>query len=506
MGRNRIDKVVTDDEGNSYQNALVFFYEHTNPATSTPADVFLTETGGVAVQSALTDATGSVQVWADPPADFIDAVLTDNGGQAFYPFEGPTSPRSFPDRRWVIFPEGPENGPTGPAGATGPAGPTGATGATSTVPGPTGPSGATGPTGAASTVPGPTGPAGGIGPQGFTGPQGAAGPAGAQGIQGPTGAAGAQGVQGPAGSQGVAGPAGSQGPQGPTGAAGAAGPQGNTGPQGPAGATGPIGAAGPTGATGAQGIQGFTGPQGPAGPTGAIGAAGPTGPTGPSGLQGVAGSAGPTGPSGAVGSWQGEWIPGHSYAVDDIVEYQGSSFIARNAGVLATPPAPVPDVYTITGPVGPTGPAGSNGSAGATGPTGPSGVDGAGLGGELGYAELNTGDLSDATGTAIVILTVPVTTTGKVAVTFTANTYNNTANKGVLITLYEDNVAIDSAIVVMPGTGTGVGNSVRVTFTRRRNPAPGAHTYEARFIRYNSGTGSIVGAASNPASLSVVAR
>ncbi|WP_210494653.1 choice-of-anchor D domain-containing protein [Patulibacter sp. SYSU D01012] len=99
---------------------------------------------------------------------------------------------------------------------------------------------------------------------------------------------------------GTAGPA-------PTGPAGPAGPAGPDGPAGAAGGTGPQGPAGPAGADGASGPAGPEGPDGaagapgPHGPDGAPGARGPFGPAGPKGDRGDAGAAGPPGPRGPVG-------------------------------------------------------------------------------------------------------------------------------------------------------------------------------------------------------------
>ncbi|WP_217915792.1 collagen-like protein [Miltoncostaea marina] len=81
--------------------------------------------------------------------------------------------------------------------------------------------------------------------------------------------------------------------------------------------------AGRAGATGAQGPQG---PQGPAGP------AGPEGPQGPAGPRGTTGATGPQGPAGAPGlAWRGAWSAATSYAEDDVVRHDGSSYVATGA-------------------------------------------------------------------------------------------------------------------------------------------------------------------------------
>jgi len=238
--------------------------------------------------------------------------------------------------------------PGGGMGATGPTGPQGATGATGPQ-GPTGPQGATGATGSQ----------GATGPQG---PQGATGPTGPQGTTGPTGPQGTTGPTGPQGATGATGPQGTTGPAGPQGATGATGPQGTTGPTGPQGATGPTGPQGATGATGATGLQGATGPQGTTGPTGPQGA---TGATGPRGL-----------------TWQGTWNNSTTYAKDDAVWYQGSSYISKQNNNQNKVPPSNPDWWDLlaqmgaTGPQGATGPTGPQGAIGATGPQGPTGPQG----------------------------------------------------------------------------------------------------------------------------------
>ena len=316
---------------------------------------------------------------------------------------------------------------------------------------------------------GPAGPQGIQGIQGNQGPAGANGAAGiqgAQGIQGAAGSAGAMGVAGPQGVQGLQGFQGAAGAVGPAGlnwqggwsalgtyvvddavgyggasyfcianigpvpttpdldpfnwallaSQGAVGQQGAQGPQGLQGIQGPSGAAaaqgiqgiqGLTGPTGATGPQGLTGPQGVAGVNGAQGPIGPTGATGPQGVQGLQGAQGTAGAVGPAGlSWQGAWVSGSSYIVDDAVGYSGASYFCINATSGTTTPnldalnwallasqgaagvngaAGAAGAVGATGPIGPqgiagpigaTGPQGSTGATGATGATGPQGVQG----------------------------------------------------------------------------------------------------------------------------------
>src|SRR5450432_1079141 len=111
------------------------------------------------------------------------------------------------------------------------------------------------------------------------------------------------------------------GPQGPQ------GPAGPTGPQGPQGLAGAVGPTGPTGATGAQGATGLQGAQGPLGPMGLTGA---------QGLQGVAG---PQGATGTGFNFRAAFDNTASYAANDVVSYNGSSYVAK---VATNPGDPAP--------------------------------------------------------------------------------------------------------------------------------------------------------------------
>jgi hypothetical protein len=70
---------------------------------------------------------------------------------------------------------------------------------------------------------------------------------------------------------------------------------------------------------------------------------GPPGPMGAPGPAGLAGAAGPTGPIGAMGpvglSWLGSWNSGTGYAVNDAVQYNGSSYISIQGGTNHVPDA-----------------------------------------------------------------------------------------------------------------------------------------------------------------------
>lgn len=94
---------------------------------------------------------------------------------------------------------------------------------------------------------------------------------------------------------------------------------------------------------------------GPEGPAGAAGATGPTGPSGPQGPAGPKGNTGDTGPQGATGprglTWRGAWGSGTTYAKDDAVQYNGSSYVASGPASPGLLPgtAPVWDLLAQKG-------------------------------------------------------------------------------------------------------------------------------------------------------------
>ncbi len=144
---------------------------------------------------------------------------------------------------------------------------------------------------------------------------------------------------------------------------GAVGPQGATGPAGPKGATGLTGATGPQGVQGATGLTGATGSQGPVGLPGATGAAGPQG---------------PAGTNGAGFNFRNAFDPTATYAVNDVVTYSGSTYLANvvNGPSLLTPDEDT-SAWVVLAQQGATGPAGPQGLTGAMGPQGSTGAQGA---------------------------------------------------------------------------------------------------------------------------------
>jgi hypothetical protein len=207
---------------------------------------------------------------------------------------------------------------------------------------------------------------GSTGAQGVTGPTGATGLAGsngAQGVAGPTGATGAQG------NQGVVGPAGPTGVAGPIGIQGPAGAQGLTGPAGAVGSAGPQGATGIAGSAGGQGIQGATGAMGLQGATGAAGTAGAVGVAGANGANGAAGTPGM--------AWDGAWVSGTNYGLDDAVSYAGNSYLSLTASNVGQRPDVSPGSWAVLAQQGAVGAAGAMGATGAVGAAGAVGANGA---------------------------------------------------------------------------------------------------------------------------------
>jgi hypothetical protein len=93
--------------------------------------------------------------------------------------------------------------------------------------------------------------------------------------------------------------------------------------------------------------------QGPIGPQGNTGPTGPQGPVGPAGLN-----------------WQGEWVSGSNYSVDDAVGYGGASYfcISNSSGIETPNEDPTHwALLASQGAVGPTGPAGPIGPQGPVG-------------------------------------------------------------------------------------------------------------------------------------------
>jgi Collagen triple helix repeat (20 copies)/IPT/TIG domain len=126
---------------------------------------------------------------------------------------------------------------------------------------------------------------------------------------------------------------------------------------------------------GAIGPQGLAGPAGPTGAQGPVGPTGPAGPTGPRGLTGAPGAPGPAGTNGLGFSFLNAFDAYATYALNNVVTYNGSSYIAIVPNG-PNPTGPTPDqnpswsLLAAAGATGPTGPTGPQGLIGAPGPQG----------------------------------------------------------------------------------------------------------------------------------------
>ena len=134
--------------------------------------------------------------------------------------------------------------------------------------------------------------------------------------------------------------------------------------------------------------QGATGPAGPAGSQGPAGPQGNTGDTGPQGEQG------PTGPAGLT--FQGTWSNSHTYALNDAVYYNGSSYISLIANNTAYEPDTSTAQWNLLAEEGATGPAGATGQQGMQGIQGIQGI--AGSAGTNGTNGTNGATVFTATG------------------------------------------------------------------------------------------------------------
>ena len=98
---------------------------------------------------------------------------------------------------------------------------------------------------------------------------------------------------------------------------------------------------------------------GPAGPQGPQGEAGENGFQGVQGIQGIQG---PVGPAGL--NWQGQWVSGASYVIDDAVGHNGASWFCINPTSGTTPPNADTTNWALLASQGAQGPQGLQGLPG----------------------------------------------------------------------------------------------------------------------------------------------
>jgi hypothetical protein len=142
---------------------------------------------------------------------------------------------------------------------------------------------------------------------------------------------------------------------------------------------------GPQGEAGAKGKPGKTGPAGPEGPEGPVGETGPQGPIGMTGPEGPQGPEGAEGPQGTKGlTMRSSWSADIAYVADDLVERNGSAYVAVVPS-LGADPETTPESWSLLAMRGDEGPQGADGPAGPQGPQGEAGPTGAeGPQGEVG--------------------------------------------------------------------------------------------------------------------------
>jgi hypothetical protein len=157
------------------------------------------------------------------------------------------------------------------------------------------------------------------------------------------------------------------------------------------------------GATGPQGPAGPAGPTGPQGPAGLSGSTGAPGASGPRGLTVAPGAPGPAGANGTSFLFLDAYNQYATYAADNVVTYNGSSYIAIVPNG-PNPSGPTPDqnpswsLMAAGGAIGATGPQGPQGAPGPEGITGLMGNPGpAGPAGPAGPQGPTGGVLSFAT-------------------------------------------------------------------------------------------------------------
>jgi uncharacterized protein (TIGR03437 family) len=134
--------------------------------------------------------------------------------------------------------------------------------------------------------------------------------------------------------------------------------------------TGPPGPIGPPGTTGTAGSPGPSGATGPSGTNGVNGSPGAPGTNGANGLPGIAGIAGPRGLF-----WRGAWSNTTAYAVNDAVQFDGTSYISIQAG-MGHQPVTTPTFWSLLAQQGTPGTDGTNGVNGLPGAAGTNGVNG----------------------------------------------------------------------------------------------------------------------------------
>ena len=170
--------------------------------------------------------------------------------------------------------------------------------------------------------------------------------------------------------QGYSGFSGISGYSGYSGISGYSGYSGISGFSGADGATGDTGISGYSGFSGYSGISGYSGADGATGTSGYSGISGYSGATGAEGTSGYSGYSGISGYSGAEGTqfdWKGAWVVGTAYVLNDCVEYNGSGYVAIQAGTGNTPDPAGTAYWDLLVEAGTSGYSGISGYSGYSG-------------------------------------------------------------------------------------------------------------------------------------------
>jgi hypothetical protein len=153
---------------------------------------------------------------------------------------------------------------------------------------------------------------------------------------------------------------------------------GTNGTSGTSGANGTSGSSGSSGTNGVSGSAGSSGSSGSSGTNGVTGSSGSAGTSGSSGTDGVSGSSGSSGSSGVSFTWKGAWDGNLPYNENDVVEYNGSSYICilTHPATPSFPPPSNPTDWSLLAQAGTSGSSGSSGSSGTNGIAGTNGSAG----------------------------------------------------------------------------------------------------------------------------------
>ena len=138
------------------------------------------------------------------------------------------------------------------------------------------------------------------------------------------------------------------------------------------------GISGLSGNSGVSGLSGRSGISGLSGLSGISGISGISGTSGISGLSGLSGTSGISGLSGIGLIWEGTWNSGAQYLINDIVYYNGNSYIAVEGSININPSGDQSAWVLLaqSGASGLSGLSGRSGISGLSGLSGRSGISG----------------------------------------------------------------------------------------------------------------------------------